>query len=508
MIPFDQDELASCCNIHVPCFDYEAENLTQRNSPWYITKKLKHIDPKNCLNFEAPMYPKSLRMTICERFQLFASEDSSNLANLSTEKLKLFSSDTVLEDDGFHDTNGPASLGNIFQFFNLVESLLSENADSSICLTCPLDCPALTNAIFLVGAYLMMKHETDPDELVKRLSPASDFVASFRNASPGRDDHHFHLYLHDCWAGLWRAKELGWVGHHFHGFDAAERAHFGSPLNGDMHEVVPGKFVAMRGPRALPGGALYHDSEADGGRLRRDLSPAACIDALRHFGVQAVVRLGAPEYDRAAFVDAGLGFADLGWYEDGAPPPATVVAKFMLIAEGLPGPVAVHCRAGLGRTGTLIALYMMQHCGFTARAAMGWLRIARPGSVQGPQQDYLLRREAVMRRTAATFRREGPTVSLASAAGPTAVARLIADATAVVDGRIRALRARRLRTRDDADLPPPVVTGAGARRMPAGVWELARCHSSALPERRAMDVDAGPGEALRYCADLLPLPTA
>ena len=44
------------------------------------------------------------------------------------------------------------------------------------------------------------------------------------------------------------------------------------------------------------------------------------------------------------------------------------------------GVVAVHCRAGLGRTGTLIGLWLMRHRGFAAREAIAWLRIVRPGS--------------------------------------------------------------------------------------------------------------------------------
>merc|ERR1712013_62085 len=86
------------------------------------------------------------------------------------------------------------------------------------------------------------------------------------------------------------------------------------------------------------------------------------------------------------------------YFIDGTTPSDQIIAHFNEICEKAKGVLAVHCKAGLGRTGSCIGCYMMKHYVWTAHQVIAWLRICRPGSVIGPQQQFLEMQQPKMRR--------------------------------------------------------------------------------------------------------------
>ena len=299
----------------------------------------------------------------------------------------------------FCDDFGPMNMATMFHFCELIDKQLKCSCGYPVVIISTSETKLLTNTILLIGSYMVMHLDLGLEAVTSRLRLVLPLAVPFRDVSPGEPN--FDLRLLDCWGGLLRAKQLSWIdfGEGPSCFDPEQYAHYDSPLNADLNDIVPGKLIAMRGPIAIPGGREYDDEWDSEGRFsHRNFAPAHYTEILREFGVRAVVRLCEARYDSRELEARGVAVVELP-FEDCSPPPPDVVARFLAVAEAVPGALAVHGKAGLGRTGTLIALYMMKHHGFTAREAIGWLRIVRPGSVIGEQQQYLCEMEGVMRGT-------------------------------------------------------------------------------------------------------------
>lgn len=148
--------------------------------------------------------------------------------------------------------------------------------------------------------------------------------------------------------------------------------------NGDLNWVLPNKFLAFCGP--------HQKSKIENGYPIH--APEAYLSYFLKHNVVCVIRLNKKIYDSRRFTDAGIEHHDL-FFVDGSTPNDSIVRRFLEICENCKGAIAVHCKAGLGRTGTLIGCYLMKHYKFTAAESIGWLRICRPGSVIGPQQNFL-----------------------------------------------------------------------------------------------------------------------
>ncbi|XP_072019024.1 dual specificity protein phosphatase CDC14AB-like isoform X3 [Amphiura filiformis] len=302
----------------------------------------------------------------------------------STTNTHYFSIDDELMYENFYADFGPLNLALLYRYCCKVNKKLKSFSLSKKKLVhyTTFDAKKRANAAFLIGAYSVIYLKKTPEEAYRPLVAGTNPpYLPFRDASIGACT--YNLTLLDCLKATDKAVALGFLS--FDNFDCEEYEHYERVENGDFNWILPNKFLAFSGPHAkskIENGYPLH-------------APEAYFPYFRKNHITTIVRLNKKIYDARRFTDAGFDHYDL-FFIDGSVPSDAIVQKFLSIAEGADGALAVHCKAGLGRTGTLIGCYMMKHYRFTAAEVIAWIRICRPGSVIGPQQNYLEEKQASM----------------------------------------------------------------------------------------------------------------
>ena len=110
------------------------------------------------------------------------------------------------------------------------------------------------------------------------------------------------------------------------------------------------------------------------------------LDYFENTGVKAMVRASEKIYNQTKLTEQGLRVYELE-FSDNSVPSDQIISDFIMICrheiEKGRNPMAVHCRAGLGRSGTLVAAYLMFSYDMLPKEAIAWVRLCRPGSVIG-----------------------------------------------------------------------------------------------------------------------------
>ncbi|KOB68570.1 putative Dual specificity protein phosphatase CDC14A, partial [Operophtera brumata] len=296
----------------------------------------------------------------------------------NTNSTLYFSIDDELVYENYYSDFGPLNLGCVFKYCKILNKKLNQYLNKQVIVHyTTVDAKKKANSAFLLGCYGVLYLSLTPKDALKPILVQGQSYRPFQDATQSKSSNTISLI--DCLQAIKKASDHGLF--NFKDFNYEEYDRFDRIQGGDLNWIVPGKFLAFIGPVSLDYSvSLYHP-------------PELYIDYFIENNVQIVIRLNKRLYDGNVFNNAGIVHYDL-FFPDGSCPPRHILQKFLQIAESSEGAIAVHCKAGLGRTGSLIGSYLMKHYRMTAREAIGWMRICRPGSVIGHQQDWLEQLEA------------------------------------------------------------------------------------------------------------------
>ncbi|KKA26488.1 hypothetical protein TD95_004232 [Thielaviopsis punctulata] len=333
-----------------------------------------------------------------------------------------FTVDDSLLYNAFHHDFGPLHIGHLYRFALYFHDILAakENKDRPIVFWSKPDAKSRANAACMLACYMVLIQNWPPHLALAPIAQVDPPLMPFRDAGYSQAD--YGLTVQDVVYGVWKAKEEKCCD--LENFDLDQYEKFERVEHGDFNWITP-DFLAFASPQQSP--AIRFPEGSDMFKaLPRTLDdidahptlPQPFKNVLEHFStnnIGLVVRLNSPLYSPSYFEAMGIQHIDM-IFDDGTCPPLKTVRKFIRLAHEMitvkKKGIAVHCKAGLGRTGCLIGAYLIYRHGFTANEVISFMRFMRPGMVVGPQQHWLHLNQGTFRewwieeRVEAKLRRE------------------------------------------------------------------------------------------------------
>ncbi|CAG9863305.1 unnamed protein product [Phyllotreta striolata] len=294
-----------------------------------------------------------------------------------------FCIDQELVYDNYYNDFGPLNVSCFYKYSYKLKKYLQFANGTKIVVHYTCDDPEKkANAACLMGCFSVMYLNFHPKEIwciLQELGPYKNYSDASQQVSS------FTLKIKDCLQALQKALMYNFI--NFDDFNVVEYDLYNKLQYGDMNWLIPRKFLAFIGP------AENYSAHP----------PEFYLKYFLKNDVKTIIRLNNPLYNSQVFTQLGIQHFDL-IFRDGSTPPKEILMKFLSIAEMAPAAIGVHCKAGLGRTGSLIGAYIVKHYMMTAREAIAWMRLCRPGSVIGQQQKWLEKLESWLWKTGSQYR--------------------------------------------------------------------------------------------------------
>ncbi|KAI1331604.1 tyrosine-protein phosphatase CDC14 [Xylariaceae sp. FL0255] len=344
-------------------------------------------------------YPQLSARSSPSKRQRAADGQSAASAKASRHPPYYFSVDETLLYNAFHHDFGPLHIGHLYRFALEFHDVLGskENESRPIVFWSRSDARNRANAACLLACYMVLIQSWPPHLALAPIAQVDPPLMPFRDAGYSQAD--YGLTVQDVVYGVWKAKEEGCCA--LDNFDLDEYERFERVEHGDFNWITP-HFLAFASPQHNPVARISEMSEAFAALPKTLMEvdqhpelPKPFKNVLQHFSernIGLVVRLNSPLYSPSFFEALGIQHLDM-IFDDGTCPPLSTVRKFIRLAHEIitvkKKGIAVHCKAGLGRTGCLIGAYLIYRHGFTANEIIAFMRFMRPGMVVGPQQHWL-----------------------------------------------------------------------------------------------------------------------